>query len=202
MTAAHCVASRTTSNTKIVVGEHTRSTPSETPYTAKYDVSALIPHSGYVASTGANDIALVKSWNEISLNYGVGIACLPWLYTSQDFASYMVTVAGWGTTEFGGPLSNNLLKTDVQVISNSQCSSSFSQATSSNYMCTFYAGRDTCQYDSGTNAMLQLNGRMYSVGVTSGGSGCASSTPALNMRVTQYLSWIKAQATGATFCSI
>ena len=202
LTAAHCVVNRQAASTKIIVGEHVRSQASETPYTAKYNVAGFTVHESYSASTGANDLALVRPTTEIQLNQGVGIICLPWSLTADTLTNYVVTLAGWGTTEFGGPLSNTLLKTDVNVISNSQCAATFSQASSNNYLCTFYQDRDTCQYDSGTSVMLQRNSRVYSVGVTSGGSGCGGSSPALNMRVTQYLSWIQAKATGATFCNI
>lgn len=46
------------------------------------------------------------------------------------------------------------------------------------------------------------SGRAYSIAVTSGGKGCASSSPTLNIRVTEYLNWILSYANGATFCNV
>lgn len=184
-----------------MVGEHDRSVTSDTPYTAIYPIASLIRHASYSSSTGMNDIALVKTYTAFQWNRGVGIACLPFLYNTSLFTGYSVTVAGWGTTSFGGALSNVLLKAYVNVISNTQCAADFPQASSNNFMCTFTPGKDTCQYDSGTNAFVNINGRMYSLGIVSGGKGCASS-PALNTRVTQYLPWILANSQDATYCSL
>lgn len=138
----------------------------------------------------------------ISLNQGVGIICLPFAIRGNLFAGNSVTVAGWGTTEYGGPLSSYLRKTDVGVIANSVCDDTFAVAASNDFICTYGNGKDTCQHDSGTNLFLQSAGRVYTVGVTSGGHGCGGSTPALNMRVTQYLDWIQQNTPGATYCSI
>lgn len=204
MTAAHCVISRTTSQTRLVVGEHDRSITTETPFTATYTLASIIYHSDYNSANGNNDVGLVKTNTAILLNKGVGIVCLPWL-GDLDSASTApdAIIAGWGTTEFGGPLSKTLQKAVVSVISNSVCQRTYPQTSSNNFMCTdSNDDKDTCQYDSGTSVFRKESGRMYSVGVTSAGSGCGGSTPTLNMRVSQYLSWIKEKTTGAKYCSV
>lgn len=192
--------SRTISNTVIVVGEHDRSIASDTAFTATYPIASFIKHPNYASSTGLHNIALVKTYNVIPWNQGVGIVCLPFLYTTTLFTDFPVTVAGWGSTTVGGPPSNVLRKAIVKVISNPQCGALvFPQASSNNFMCTFTAGKGPCLYDSGTSAYMEINNRMYSVGVVSKGNGCATS-PDLNTRVTQYLSWIVENSPDAKYC--
>lgn len=201
LTAAHCLAGRSTTNTMLVVGEHDYSTPNETPFTATYALNTFIVHEGYISSSGVNDIALVRTTYAIQLNLGVGIVCLPFIFGNNLLTNALVTVAGWGTTGFGEPVSKTLLKTDVNVIDQATCFNKYPVASSYNFMCTYYPNRDTCQQDSGTNVFLQSSGRVYSVGVTSGGNGCGTA-PALNMRVTQYLAWIRTKTPGASYCEI
>lgn len=136
------------------------------------------------------------------MSRGVGIVCLPTLYANDLFSSRLMTVAGWGTTEFGGPASPKLLKTDVEIKSNTYCKIYFIQANSTNFLCAYTPNKDTCQYDSGSSGFLAINGRLYSVSVTSGGDGCAGSKPSLNTRVTAYLQWIRSNAVGDQFCDV
>lgn len=203
LTAAHCVAGRTNANTRLVVGEHDVSTGYESNKTAVYNLaSPFIPHASYNPSTGTNDIALIRTVSPIVFNVGVGVVCLPFIFGSNLFTNNLVTVAGWGTTSYGGPVSKTLLKTDTYVIANSVCAAKFPEASSNDFICTLNEGHDSCQYDSGTSLYLQYNARVYSVGVTSRGDGCGGSSPSLNMRVSQYLNWILQNTPGATYCSI
>lgn len=50
---------------------------------------------------------------------------------------------GWGTTEFTGPRSDVLLKTDVDVISPTDCT--LQTGATLNQICTFRTGHDACQ---------------------------------------------------------
>lgn len=191
MTAAHCLVGRTVYDTRLVVGEHDRSTGEDSSFTAVYTLSRFIIHESYSSSTNANDIALVRTVNQIRLNFGVGLVCLFFIFGNSSFAGTVVTVTGWGTTEISGRLSSTLLKTDTNVITNEVCMRHFPLAVTNNFLCTLRGGHDTCQYDSGSSLYFQYNSRVYSLGVTSSGAGCGSATvPTLNMRVTQYLNWI------------
>lgn len=201
LTAAHCLTGRTTGNTQAVLGEHDRSTPTETPYTRVYALARMKIHENYNPATNENDIGFVQTTVEITWNFGIGIACLPFSYSTSLFNGISVTLAGWGTSEFGGPLSKKLMKTEATVITNNVCKNTYSQAVSNNFMCTYTPGHDTCQFDSGTSAFASINGRMHSVGVTSGGKGCGT-VPALNTRVTQYLNWITTNTPDETYCSV
>lgn len=130
-------------------------------------------------------------------NRGVGPVCLPFNYWSYDFSKLQVDVPGWGTTSFGGQTSTTLRRVTLDVIANSQCQV---QYVNNQKLCTFTAGKDTCQYDSGGPLYLRGVQRMYSIGIVSYGGACAGSTPSVNTRITAYLGWIQSKTTDATYC--
>ena len=62
---------------------------------------------------------------------------------------YIFIYSGWGTTSFGGPTSDVLLKTRVQVVEQRMCLTVFNQsAASGKQVCTFTPGKDTCQVNN------------------------------------------------------
>lgn len=146
LTAAHCVAGRGIMSTSLIVGEHDRSTTSDTSFTAKYAISAFIPHGGFTASTNANDIALVRTNTEMIFNIGVHAVCLPFRMQTASFVGSIVTATGWGNTEFWAGQSQILQKVNLNVISNTgSCTSTYPQAASNGFLCTYTSGKDTCQ---------------------------------------------------------
>lgn len=56
---------------------------------------------------------------------------------------------GWGTTEFGGPVSTRLQKVYLNVVDQSQCQAAYPDSITSSHICTFTRNKDTCSYDSG-----------------------------------------------------
>lgn len=55
-------------------------------------------------------------------------------------------VIGWGTTSFGGPISDVLQKVQLDVVPQNKCIASFSKtAESGKQFCTYTQGKDTCQ---------------------------------------------------------
>lgn len=203
MTAAHCVASANT-NWKVVLGEHDISTTTETSFTQIVSVYEIIIHSQYNTVSGENDIALLRT-GPIAMNENVGIVCLPWTLRPELFPANTVTAAGWGTLEFGGPVSKILQKVDLQTIGNTECATVHPNLKSSMICTSTAAGqKDTCQGDSGGSLFYTkpANSLLYSIGVVSQGEGCALNKPSINTRVTSYLDWILSKATGAYFCAV
>lgn len=146
------------------------------------------------------DIAIIRTVN-MKFNDKVGPVCMPIKYEKDLFNSSTVTVAGWGTTDFAGPLPAILQKVDLKTISNDECKTTHSALTTSE-ICTFLPGKDTCQYDSGTGIHFTgTNSRLYIIGVVSRGSGCATS-PAINVRVTALVPWILMKTPEAAYCNI
>lgn len=201
MTAAHCVVGKDKRLFKIRVGEHDTSAALETSYTQTLPIYDFIPHANYNPTTSENDIALIRT--KITLNENVGVVCLPWTLANNQFPSDDVIAAGWGTLEFGGPLSPVLQKVDLKTKTNEACGSSYPSLTSS-MICTYEEDKDTCQYDSGTSIYYSHpeNSLLYAIGVVSGGVGCGGSNPSINTRVTSFLDWILTKTPGATFCRI
>uniref|UniRef100_A0A182K5I7 Peptidase S1 domain-containing protein n=1 Tax=Anopheles christyi TaxID=43041 RepID=A0A182K5I7_9DIPT len=201
LTAAHCLLERTVTNTSVLVGDQNLSTGSDTPYSMVMRVSTFSPHPSYNPTAKTNDIALVRTLNTIVFNPGVGRVCLPFRFSTASFENVRLSALGWGTIDFGAPSSNELLQTTLAVVSSSSCGTKLSRTILASQMCTFAAGNDTCQNDSGgplyyTDPNSQL---VYDIGVVGFGVACASSFPSVNTRVTSYLDWISS-TTGYIFC--
>lgn len=103
----------------------------------------------------ANDIAVLTTETDIIYTRGVGPACLPFLYANTFTENQVLFAAGWGSTEFGGPLSSVLLHVGLNVISQAQCSVRYPNVVDSQ-LCTFTPGKDACQVDILKHS-LQLN---------------------------------------------
>uniref|UniRef100_A0A182PP27 Peptidase S1 domain-containing protein n=1 Tax=Anopheles epiroticus TaxID=199890 RepID=A0A182PP27_9DIPT len=201
LTAAHCLPGRSLSNTIVVVGEQDRRVSTESVYTMSMLVSEFRPHPSYDATAKTNDIALVRTTNTIVFNPGVGRVCLPFRFGASSFENARLSALGWGTIDFGAPQSDVLLQTTLAVVSSTTCGTQLSRTILASQVCTFAAGNDTCQNDSGgplyyTDPNSQL---VYNIGVVGFGVACASRFPSVNTRVTSYLDWIVTN-TNYNFC--
>lgn len=59
-------------------------------------------------------------------------------------------------------------------------------------MCAFYAGRDTCEGDSGGPLQILDDYKVSTVvGITSFGLSCGANVPSVYARVSFYLEWIE-----------
>ncbi|XP_050356174.1 venom serine protease-like [Nymphalis io] len=199
LTAAHCVANQQLDNLGVVVGEHDTSTGSES-MTQGFRVAQVIIHPQYTSSNYDFDVAILKINGQIKYNDYVAPVCLPFKYVNNDFTGSKVTLLGWGTLSPGGPTSNVLMKVDLNVISQATCRQSYPDLTP-RQMCTYKAGKDACQRDSGGPALYTdpQNGLLYAAGVISYGRFCASNEPGVNARITELLKWIVTNAP-ANYC--
>jgi trypsin len=95
-----------------------------------------------------------------------------------------VTVVGWGLTDGGneGSLSSVLQETQLQTISNSECSMSSNPSFPwTNYaglifddmLCAYSFGTDSCQGDSGGPLIMTTSDGDLQIGIVSWGFGCA-----------------------------
>jgi trypsin len=103
-----------------------------------------------------------------------------------------LTTIGMGTTSFGGPLSDQLLKVDVQYMPPAECSNIYSgdvQKESGLCAAVDAGGKDACQGDSG-GPIFDKTGTL--VGVVSWGNGCADrGNPGVYSRVSGSIDWIE-----------
>ncbi|XP_046828197.1 venom serine protease-like [Vespa crabro] len=201
LTAAHCVKQYDSSNLGIIVGEHNVRTGNETDVTRLHMVEKIIIHPKY--QTKRNDIAVIKSQSKFEYSMKVGPACLPFYYMQRNFTNQVVTALGWGTTSFGGPKSDVLMKVDLHVISTKQCNKKFPDVRN-NQLCTFDKGKDACQFDSGGPILWQnpRTNRVFDLGVISYGSTCADNSPGVNTKISDYLDFIRKSTPGETYCQV
>ncbi|XP_061718792.1 trypsin-1-like [Cydia pomonella] len=200
LTAGHCVCSvfhefYKSKQLTVVVG-YTDITSNED----NMALSRILPHPEYRCNGKSNDVALLKTIQQLQWSSDLRPACLP-QPEAQDFSGAVATVAGWGFTNEDrgkGSRPNILQKTDVIVVTNDECNQWYqSQGKKVNViasqMCAGYedGGRDSCWADSGGPLMIKDQTHAMVVGVVSTGSGCArAKMPGIYTRVSRYTNWI------------
>lgn len=190
-------------NTGALVGDHDKSTGSDTIYAALYKIARVIKHEFYSSSTGDNDIALVQTAKYMTFNRGVGPVCLPYAYmqTPAYFDNRNLEAVGWGAQEFAGrwDVPNVLQKTYLTALTTAACQAKNVQNVDSKKICSLGSNTDSCQRDSGGLLYWSAGGRKYATGIISNGVACATSTPSVNTRVTSFVGWIERNLLSTTF---
>ncbi|XP_017004702.2 uncharacterized protein [Drosophila takahashii] len=211
LSAAHCFLGPETNSAaklRVVVGEHDLASSFETFATRRYDLDTLILHEDFSQTSGLprSDIALLRTRTAIVWSRHVGPACLP-LQPAEDgrklpLAGHQVVAAGWGTTSYGGPQTQLLLKATLDVIDGQRCRQTLASSggVPAHTFCTYTPGRDTCQYDSGGALYERINGRLVAVGIVSFGQGCATQQPSVNTRVASFIKWIRTKSPEVAYC--
>jgi trypsin len=110
-------------------------------------VSNINVHPNYNKDTQDNDFAILTLTTDVVIGPTANPACLPKDDTNQ-FVSETATASGWGYLEYGGIQASILQKVDLPVVSNSDCSTSYSGITA-NMVCAGKKGKDACSGDSG-----------------------------------------------------
>merc|ERR1712055_738227 len=203
ITAAHCYNSMFTTM-HVIVGEHNvcdgnpQGSPNEGGKLIK--VKKMTLHPDYNSRTIDNDIAVLELAEDLTFTKKIKPACLPSSET-KDYSGSASTVSGWGGTIGYGPNDQQpqqprqctLKETIVKLLKGSDpmCSKYLKTSSSKIKLCAFAKDTDACQGDSGGPLTVPENGKYTLVGVVSYGSGCASSTPGVYVRVQGFLPWIK-----------
>jgi trypsin len=202
LTAAHCLLHKQPSDLGLLVGDHNLTSGTDTTAAALYAISDFKQHSNYDADTQLNDIAVVRTNLRIKFGLFVGPVCLPFRYTVVDFYSQIVTALGWGFTDFSGQKSDTLQEVDLSIVSNKECAAAIPDPVTTNQICTYAPAKDTCLSDSGGPLLWQdpSTRKLQLVGIISYGIGCATTKPAVNTRVTSYLSWVVSVTSDAVYC--
>ena len=116
LTAAHCTAGRTASNTNVLVGEHDITDNEKTIVT----VASITNDPKYNSNNMQHDFAILTLSQPVTLTDKVRPVCLPADLTNS-FAGAKATVSGWGTTTYGGSQPSVLMDVDVTVKTNKEC---------------------------------------------------------------------------------
>lgn len=170
--------------------------------TSALSVSRIIVHPGYVESTFANDIALLK----LSEPVGDTSLIIP-LSSASDDATFaepgtLATVSGWGglvgyapggSPPGGQQYPDILYAVQVPIVSNDTCRTPNPSLLDSMICAGLEAGgKDSCQGDSGGPLVVPDGNSGYiQVGVVSFGLGCAApNTYGVYTRVSSFRDWI------------
>jgi len=164
-------------------------------------------------SEGGEDIIIHPDYYECCQNTYVNDVALMFLPIGQlaDYAQINddpkvpvvpdpLRVMGWGLTEYGGALSEVLLETTVNYISNEECKEAFAgtpKIITDGMMCAYKDFTDACYGDSGGPLFQvdkdgEIGDRPTQVGIVSWGIECANPKyPGVYARVSYYADWIK-----------
>jgi len=152
-------------------------------------IRSRLRHPGYDSTTDEFDIMLVKidpvtndALTPVELNFNA----------NNPVDNEWLTVIGFGATSEGGNGSNDLLKVDVQYMSNAECDSLYRGWIFPDMMCAAVdeGGKDSCQGDSG--GPIIDSDTKEQVGVVSWGDGCARrGKPGVYARVSYAQDWLK-----------
>jgi hypothetical protein len=203
LTAAHCTNAVQGEAVYVNVGDYDLTVTTETNNQVKA-TDRVVQNTAYDTVNQDSDTALLHLATPLVFSRNVQPVCLPWKYRNADFTGATVTATGWGTTAFGGGISNVLREVDLPILAQDQCQRYYPTGLTNNMICTYSPGKDTCQGDSGGSVDFKdpNSGRHYAIGVTSWGVGCAGKDkPGVYAKVTNFLDWIQ-RNTGDTFCQV
>jgi len=198
LTARHCTDGATVAY--VTLGEHDLTRPDGEK---KVRVCSIANHPNYNSQTVDYDFAVLTLCEEVTFTTDISPACLP-ASSSTNYDSRQAVVSGWGTLSSGGSTPTVLHEVTINTMSNSQCTGSSTDYSSSDItarmLCASASGKDACQGDSGGPLVTRESGGYYTViGVVSWGFGCADArAPGVYSRVTNQLGWIKSNVRGST----
>ncbi|GLT17730.1 hypothetical protein GCM10007938_15080 [Vibrio zhanjiangensis] len=169
LTAAHCVKDKSVSALSVYIGPEDRDKRDIYKYES---VRSYYIHSGYNATTFANDIAIIELENTVTTPQ-ITLATETEVNTLTTTSK--LTVAGWGLTQEDGSSSNTLKEVSIPYVDKGTC-----QNIGGNYsnvgpysICAGEENKDSCQGDSGGPLVMGTAGSYKQVGVVSWGYGCA-----------------------------
>lgn len=187
LTAAHCITGSDFTQVSMGSVSIERMTFSSRSY-------HRIVHPEYERSILLNDIALVKMPENAP--EGATIQVIPHPDASiGDLTGQQAVVSGFGLTE-SGQVSNELLKVNLQVISNEECRQTYGDVHNQpTKLCARWItreGESSCFGDSGGPLTTEFNGQRNVVGIVSSGSftTCDSGDESVYTRVSEYKDWI------------
>ncbi|XP_055678221.1 serine protease grass-like [Lutzomyia longipalpis] len=210
LTAAHCIARLRSgiSVYSVVLGEYDvrydtdcQTVGDETvcsPPVQEILQEAILPHPSYNTPRFANDIGLIRLRDAADMSReNIKAVCLPYAPKLQSMNLRRLVATGWGTTE-NNTRSDELLKVNLPVVDNARCQRAFPTLKwSPNQFCAGGENNvDTCKGDSGGPLVYPANilGQRYvQFGIVSAGlssCGVSNGTPAVYVRVGNYMKWI------------
>jgi len=191
LTAAHCGGGATASYS-ILVGTSDRTITTCFTCVLRTPLIAFIRHPNFANNPSVgypNDLAVATFYN-IAKNVNVEYADLA-AEDDGDYVGSTCTVSGWGRMQANGPLPTTLQQGSMQVISNDACIATWgANRIRPEQLCAIHPTVSVCGGDNG--GPLVCGTKL--VGVFSWGeANCGANFPAVFIRITGYLEWIKEQ---------
>ncbi|XP_068605521.1 serine protease 33-like [Brachionichthys hirsutus] len=199
LTAAQCVAKFPASSFTIYLGRH--SLNGANPNEVLVNVSKVVAHPDFKATTFDNDIALLRLSRAVTFTDYIRPVCLA-ATGSEYLAGEECWITGWGNVNKDVPLPppQTLQEVTVPIVSNSDCNKVYGGAITNNMICAGPSGggRGSCSGDGGGPMVRKASSKWVQGGVMSfiAKAGCAlPNVPGGYARVSQYESWIKKEVT-------
>lgn len=197
LSAAHCVDGASVSSLRIVAGQHDRNSYTGTQVVG---VTSYKKHEQYNVGAGtiANDIAIIRFAQTVTIGGRVSVATLP-PDNANTFAGQNCVITGWGRTSSSNALPAILQQANITPITQSDCQSRIGRIGTiwDRHICVYDSARQrgACNGDSGGPLNCPRPGGYYVSGVTSwvvsSGGACQVTYPSVYTRTGSYLSWIK-----------
>ncbi|XP_043679848.1 transmembrane protease serine 9-like [Vespula pensylvanica] len=194
LTAAHCLEGFETKSIKLVIADSDRTKLASTAIVRR--IKSVTIHEEFHTYNFNNDIAIIEMDRPVSLDSIVRTACLP-EDKAIDYTGAMATVVGWGRTGENKPVSDELRKVNVPILSQEECDQAGYQKNrlTDNMFCAGYLDgkRDACFGDSGGPLHVKGSyGHLEVIGIISWGRGCARPNfPGIYTKLNNYMGWLK-----------
>lgn len=169
MTAAHCVEDTKPEDIETTVG---RTVLSQEDQGQLRNVTDIVVHPRYTDGELAYDVAFLTLDKPVR---GIAAVHLPTAGTDALLRpGAQATVIGWGNTDTEIPsYADRLRAVDVPILSHVECTATYPEYDKEVNVCAGVEGKDSCQGDSGGPMIRKVQGRVYQIGITSYGLGCA-----------------------------
>ncbi|XP_046144258.1 transmembrane protease serine 9-like [Osmia bicornis bicornis] len=203
LTAAHCLEGFETRSIKIILADTDRPNVEKNAIIRR--IKSVAIHEDFHTYTFNNDIAIVELDRPVDLSGIVRTACLP-EDKAIDYTGATATVIGWGRTGENQPVSDELRKVNLPILSQEECDQAGyqKQRITENMFCAGYleGERDACFGDSGGPLHVKGTfGHLEVIGIISWGRGCARPNfPGIYTKLTNYLGWLKDHLDGECVC--
>ncbi|XP_011878399.1 PREDICTED: soluble guanylate cyclase 89Da-like [Vollenhovia emeryi] len=200
LTAAHCLQGFDIRTIKLVLMDNDRSSIGSNAIVRHIKSAAI--HENFHSYTFNNDIAIIEMDEPVPVNGIVRTACLP-EDKMIDYTGALATVVGWGRTGETKPVSDELRKVNLPILSREECDQAgyAKNRITENMFCAGYilhpdgaiGGRDACFGDSGGPLHVKgIYGQLEVVGIVSWGRGCGRPNfPGIFTKLTNYIGWLK-----------
>jgi len=174
LTAAHCIYDYFRTNGGYEIGSYCGEADNCDQKEEAFRIRTITLHPGYDDTISSdNDFALVRLKGTSTITPvqmdGDGVSL-----SDNYSAGKAVWAIGFGTTEYEGSASEDILDVEVKYETNAQCNREYNPigiSITANMICAADTEKDSCQGDSGGPLFDKENDTL--VGVVSFGAGCA-----------------------------